>query len=85
MRHIVSSEQAAGAGRRFWRKLLWNCGWVPRILYKLHILIRESNIERHRSIRHVRPRLTITNSEPMLPADKNGLQDNLRYRKYSFI
>ena len=35
--------------------------------------IRES---KHRSIMHVRPRLTITNSEPMLPADKKEVRIN---------
>ena len=36
--------------------------------------IRES---KHRSIMHVRPRLTITNSEPMLPANKKEVRINL--------
>jgi hypothetical protein len=36
--------------------------------------IRES---KHRSIMHVRPRLTITNSVPMLPADKKEVRINL--------
>ena len=36
--------------------------------------VRES---KHRSIMHVRPRLTITNSEPMLPADKKEVRVNL--------
>eukprot|EP01047_Picozoa_sp_COSAG01_P007079 COSAG01_NODE_262_length_19995_cov_33.452855_8_plen_232_part_00 len=54
--------------------------------HKLHInCIRES---KHRSIMHVRPRLTITNSEPMLPADKKEVRVDLPiqpYRTYTFI
>jgi hypothetical protein len=40
------------------------------------LVVRES---KHRSITHVRPRLrlTITNSEPMLPADKKEVRVNL--------
>ena len=63
----------------------WNCGWVLRIystVSRTLSCIRES---KHRSIMHVRPRLTITNSEPMLPADKKGLRVNLLCRKYTFI